>query len=99
MSGRAVLPRWLRGELARLLITPSPPGGSNRTPDTDAGELQAAVQSTITSWRVLENTGRVPFSRTQGDVDVMQALERLHAELACSRLTSTRRTGDSSSVP
>ena len=46
VSGRAVLPRWLRSELARLLIHPEPTRRLGLAPDTDAGELQAAVQST-----------------------------------------------------
>ena len=82
VAGRAVLPRWLRGELSRLLIHPEPTRRLGLAPDADAGALQAAVQSTITGWRVLENTGRIPFSARPAMGVAMLAMERLHSELA-----------------
>ena len=82
VSGRAALPRWLRGELCRLLIHPEPARRLGLRHDADAAELQAAVQSTSTEWRVLENTGRIPFSARKAMLVAQQALDRLHAELA-----------------
>ena len=82
VSGRATLPRWLRAELARLLIHPEPARRLGLAIDADAAALQAAVQSTSTGWRVLENTGRIPFSARAAMLIAQQALDRLHAELA-----------------
>jgi hypothetical protein len=81
-SGRAALPRWLRSELSRLLIHPEPARRLGLKADADAAELQAAVQATSTEWRVLENTGRIPFSARNAMLVAQQALDRLHAELA-----------------
>ena len=82
VSGRIAMPRPLRSEFARLLIHPEPARRLGLDPNSDAGELQTAVQATITKWRVLENTGRVPFSARTAMTTAQQALERLHAELA-----------------
>lgn len=82
VSGRAALPRWLRAELARLLIHPEPARRLGLAPNADAAQLQEAVQTTSTGWRVLENTGRIPFSARKAMLVAQQALDRLHAELA-----------------
>jgi len=82
VSGRAALPRWLRGELARLLIHSSPALRLGLSLDADAAELRAAVEATSTGWRTLENTGRIPFSARKAMLVAQQALDRLHAELA-----------------
>ena len=82
VSGRAALPRWLRAELCRLLIHPEPARRLGLAPDADAAALQHAVQETSTQWRVLENTGRIPFSARKAMLVAQQALDRLHAELA-----------------
>ncbi|MCU1396137.1 MAG: hypothetical protein JWM34_4565 [Ilumatobacteraceae bacterium] len=82
VSGRAALPRWLRSELSRLLIHPEPTRRLGLSPTADAVELKAAVQSTITEWLVLENTGRIPFSARKAMLVAQQALARLHNELA-----------------
>jgi hypothetical protein len=82
VSGRAALPRWLRSELARLLIHPEPARRLGLAPDADAVTLQEAIQTTSTGWRVLENTGRIPFSARKAMLIAQQALDRLHAELA-----------------
>ncbi|MEO7398783.1 MAG: hypothetical protein ABIW84_09485, partial [Ilumatobacteraceae bacterium] len=82
VSGRAALPRWLRSELARLLIHPEPARRLGLEPDADAATLQDAIQMTSTNWRVLENTGRIPFSARKAMLIAQQALDRLHAELA-----------------
>ncbi len=82
VSGRTALPRWLRTELARLLIHPEPALRLGVALDADAGTLQAAVETTSTGWRVLENTGRIPFSARKAMLIAQQALDRLHAELA-----------------
>jgi eukaryotic-like serine/threonine-protein kinase len=82
VSGRAALPRWLRTELARLLIHSSPAIRLGLPPDADAAELRAAVEATSTGWRTLENTGRIPFSARKAMLVAQQALDRLHAELA-----------------
>jgi serine/threonine protein kinase len=82
VSGRAALPRWLRAELCRLLIHPEPARRLGLAPDADAAALQQAVQETSTQWRVLENTGRIPFSARKAMLVAQQALDRLHAELA-----------------
>jgi hypothetical protein len=82
VSGRAALPRWLRHELARLFIHPEPDRRLGLAPGADAAQLQDAVQATSTGWRVLENTGRIPFSARKAMLVAQQALDRLHAELA-----------------
>ncbi len=82
VSGRAALPRWLRSELARLLIHPEPARRLGLDPGADAVALQEAIQSTSTGWRVLENTGRIPYSARKAMLIAQQALDRLHAELA-----------------
>ncbi len=82
LSGRAALPRWLRSELARLLIHPEPARRLGLEPDADATALQDAIRSTSTGWRVLENTGRIPFSARKAMLIAQQALDRLHSELA-----------------
>ncbi len=82
VSGRAALPRWLRMELARLLIHPEPARRLGLPDDADAVALQEAIQATSTGWRVLENTGRIPFSARKAMLIAQQALDRLHAELA-----------------
>jgi hypothetical protein len=82
VSGRTLLPRWLRTELARLLIHPEPSLRLGVPLDADAATLQAAVEATSTNWRVLENTGRIPFSARKSMLVAQQALDRLHAELA-----------------
>jgi len=82
VSGRAALPRWLRTELSRLLIHPEPARRLGLAPDADAMALQEAIQATSTGWRVLENTGRIPFSARKAMLIAQQALDRLHAELA-----------------
>ena len=82
VSGRAALPRWLRAELARLLIHSSPALRLGLPADADAAELRAAVEATSTGWRTLENTGRIPFSARKAMLVAQQALSRLHAELA-----------------
>ncbi len=82
VSGRAALPRWLRAELCRLLIHPEPALRLGLPIGADAAALQRAVQDTSTQWRVLENTGRIPFSARKAMLVAQQALDRLHAELA-----------------
>ena len=82
VSGRTALPRWLRAELCRLLIHPEPARRLGLPADADAAALQLAVQDTSTQWRVLENTGRIPFSARKAMLVAQQALDRLHAELA-----------------
>ena len=82
VSGRAALPRWLRTELSRLLIHPEPARRLGLAADADAMALQEAIQTTSTGWRVLENTGRIPFSARKAMLIAQQALDRLHAELA-----------------
>jgi len=82
VAGRAVLPRWLRGELARLLIHSSPALRLGLPAEADAAELRAAVEAKSTSWRTLENTGRIPFSARKAMEVAQQTLSRLHAELA-----------------
>jgi hypothetical protein len=82
VSGRAALPRWLRAELSRLLIHPEPARRLGLAADADAVTLQEAIQATSTGWRVLENTGRIPFSARKAMLIAQQALDRLHAELA-----------------
>ena len=82
ISGRAALPRWLRSELSRLLIHPEPAKRLGLSPDADALALKDAIQTTSTGWRVLENTGRIPFSARRAMLTAQQALDRLHAELA-----------------
>ncbi len=82
VSGRAALPSWLRNELARLLMYSSPTQRLGLSPDADARQLRAAVESTSTGWRTMENTGRIPFSARKAMLVAQQALDRLHAELA-----------------
>jgi hypothetical protein len=82
VSGRATLPRWLRAELSRVLIHSSPARRLGLADTADAAELQAAVEATGTGWRVLENTGRIPFSARKAMLVAQQTLDRLHAELA-----------------
>ena len=82
VSGRAALPSWLRSELARLLMYSSPTQRLGLSPDADARQLRAAVESTSTGWRTMENTGRIPFSARKAMLVAQQALDRLHAELA-----------------
>lgn len=81
VSGRAALPRWLRSELGRLLIHPEPARRLGLALDADAMSLKDAIQTTSTGWRVLENTGRIPFSARKAMLIAQQALDRLHAEL------------------
>ena len=82
VSGRAALPSWLRNELARLLMYSSPTQRLGLSPDADTRQLRAAVESTSTGWRTMENTGRIPFSARKAMLVAQQALDRLHAELA-----------------
>jgi serine/threonine protein kinase len=82
VSGRAALPSWLRNELSRLLMYSSPTQRLGLSPDADARQLRAAVESTSTGWRTMENTGRIPFSARKAMLVAQQALDRLHAELA-----------------
>lgn len=82
VSGRAALPSWLRNELSRLLMYSSPTQRLGLSPDADARQLRAAVESTSTEWRTMENTGRIPFSARKAMLVAQQALDRLHAELA-----------------
>ncbi|HRE01913.1 MAG TPA: hypothetical protein PLV68_11485, partial [Ilumatobacteraceae bacterium] len=79
VSGRTVLPRWLRADLCRLLIHSEPTRRLGLAPGADAAALQESIETTGTGWRVLENTGRIPFSARKAMLIAQQALDRLHA--------------------
>jgi serine/threonine protein kinase len=80
-SGKANLPPALRADLRRLLLFARPATRLGLAPDADPATLRAAVERTGTNWRVLENTGRVPFSARRAMLIAQQSLDRLHAEL------------------
>lgn len=80
-SGTASLPRELRAELRRLFLHARPAARLGLDADADAATLRAAVEDASTRWRVLENTGRIPFSARRAMLIAQQSLDRLFAEL------------------
>jgi serine/threonine protein kinase len=81
-SGKAMLPPMLRSDLRRLLLHAQPATRLGLAAGTDPATLRAKVEQTGTEWRVLENTGRIPFSARRAMLIAQQSLDRLHAELA-----------------
>jgi len=80
-GGRANLPPGLREQVRRLLLFAVPANRLGLGADADPASLRAAVTSLGTEWRVLENTGRVPFTARKAMLVAQQSLDRMHAEL------------------
>ena len=80
-GGRANLPPPLRDQVRRLLLFAVPSNRLGLPDDADPGALRAAVTALGTEWRVLENTGRVPFTARKAMLVAQQSLDRMHAEL------------------
>ncbi len=80
-SGKAVLPPMLRSDLRRLLLFAQPATRLGLPINADPSTLRSMVEQTGTNWRVLENTGRIPFSARRAMLIAQQSLDRLHSEL------------------
>ncbi len=73
-AGRIKLPRPLVADFRRLLLEVEPARRVGIDPDSDHDAVQAAVVTTLDSWRGRLNEGRIPFA-------ARPAVERLIASL------------------
>jgi hypothetical protein len=81
-SGRVGLPAVLRDDVLPLLAFSDPSRRLRLEAGTDHGEILRAVEELGSRWRVLENTGRIPFSARAAVLTAQQSLDRLHADLS-----------------
>jgi hypothetical protein len=81
-AGRLTLPKPVRRVVRPLFLHAgvTPRLGIDR--NSDERNVQQAVERLSGELRVLENTGRVPFTARKAVLLAQQSLDRVHAELA-----------------
>jgi tRNA A-37 threonylcarbamoyl transferase component Bud32 len=80
-NGRTSLPISLRDDVVALLGFADPARRLRQVRGADRAQLVEVAEELGTRWRVLENTGRIPFSARRAMLTAQQALDRLHADL------------------
>jgi hypothetical protein len=81
-GGRVGLLPVLRDDIVPLLAFSDPGRRLRQEPATDRVALLRVVEDLGTRWRVMENTGRIPFSARAAVLTAQQSLDRLHVDLS-----------------
>lgn len=81
-SGRLILPGPLRRTLRPLFLHAGVTARLGIDRNADETHVKAAVERVGGELRVLENTGRVPFTARRAVLLAHQSLDRIHAEVA-----------------
>lgn len=81
VSGKASLARPLAGAVVPLLLFHTPALRLGLAPDATVEQCRSRAGELAETWRVLENTGRIPYSSRHTMLVAQRALDQLQSDL------------------